>query len=83
MFKLYLTSILVAEVVAVVALASLADLSLWFLVPIITLTLVAAFISAAGSAVLLTASAVSRPRRSPATGPVIPTPTPPKRSPTP
>ena len=44
MFKLYLTSILVAEVVAVVALASLADLSLWFLVPIITLTLVAAFI---------------------------------------
>jgi hypothetical protein len=44
MFKLYLTSILVAEVVAVVAVASLADLSLWFLVPIITLTLVAAFI---------------------------------------
>ena len=44
MFKLYLTSILVAEVVAVVALASLADLRLWFLVPIITLTLVAAFI---------------------------------------
>ena len=44
MFKLYLTSILVAEVVAVVAVASLAGLSLWFLVPIITLTLVAAFI---------------------------------------
>jgi hypothetical protein len=44
MFKLYLTSILVAEVVAVVAVASLADLSLWFLVPIITLTLVAAYI---------------------------------------
>jgi hypothetical protein len=34
----------VAEVVAVVAVASLARLSLWFLVPIITLTLVAAFI---------------------------------------
>ena len=44
MFKLYLTSILVAEVVAVVAVASLAGLSLWYLVPIITLTLVAAFI---------------------------------------
>ena len=44
MFKLYLTSILVAEVVAVVAVASLADLSLWFLVPIVALTLVAAFI---------------------------------------
>jgi hypothetical protein len=47
MFKLYLTSILVAEVVAVVALASLAprDVSLWYLVPIITLTLVVAFIA--------------------------------------
>jgi hypothetical protein len=46
MFKLYLTSILVAEVVAVVALASLApgDVRLWYLVPIITLTLVVAFI---------------------------------------
>ena len=44
MFKLYLTSILVAEVVAVVAVASLAGLSLWFLIPIIMLTLVAAFI---------------------------------------
>ncbi|HEX5915966.1 MAG TPA: hypothetical protein VFY54_22905 [Rubrobacter sp.] len=44
MFKLYLTSILVAEVVAIVAVASLADLSLWFLVPIVALTLVAAFI---------------------------------------
>src|ERR671913_1839530 len=46
MFKLYLTSILVAEVVAVVALASLrpGDVRLWYLVPIITLTLVAAFI---------------------------------------
>jgi hypothetical protein len=44
MFKLYLTSILVAEVVAVVAVASLADLSFWFLVPIVALTLVAAFI---------------------------------------
>ena len=45
MFKLYLTSILVAEVVALAALASLApDVSLWFLVPIIPLTLVAAFI---------------------------------------
>jgi hypothetical protein len=67
MFKLYLTSILVAEVVAVVAVASLADLSLWFLVPIVALT----------------ASAVSRPRPSPATEPLIPTPTPPKRSPAP
>jgi hypothetical protein len=47
MFKLYLTSILVAEVVAVVALASLAprDVRLWYLVPIITLTLVVAFIA--------------------------------------
>jgi hypothetical protein len=47
MFKLYLTSILVAEVVAVVALASLApeDVLLWYLVPIITLTLVVAFIA--------------------------------------
>jgi hypothetical protein len=46
MFKLYLTSILVAEVVAVVALASLAPegVLLWYLVPIITLTLVVAFI---------------------------------------
>jgi hypothetical protein len=46
MFKLYLTSILVAEVVAVVALESLGpgDVRLWYLVPIITLTLVAAFI---------------------------------------
>src|ERR671914_268288 len=46
MFKLYLTSILVAEVVAVVALASLGpgDVRLWYLVPIITLTLVVAFI---------------------------------------
>jgi hypothetical protein len=43
MFKL-LTSILVAEVVTVVALASLADVRLWFLVPIIALTLVVAFI---------------------------------------
>jgi hypothetical protein len=35
MFKLYLTSILVAEVVAVVALASLGsgDVRLWYLVP--------------------------------------------------
>ena len=47
MFKLYVTSILVAEVVAVVALASLApgDVRLWYLVPIITLTLVVAFIA--------------------------------------
>ena len=46
MFKLYLTSILVAEVVAVVALASLVPegVLLWYLVPIITLTLVVAFI---------------------------------------
>jgi hypothetical protein len=46
MFKLYLTSILVAEVVAVVALASLGPggVRLWYLVPIITLTLVVAFI---------------------------------------
>src|ERR687896_677876 len=46
MFKLYLTSILVAEVVAVVALASLrpGDVRLWYLVPIIPLTLGAAFI---------------------------------------
>ena len=44
MFKLYLTSILVAEVVAVVALASLAqeNVRLWYVVPIITLTLVVA-----------------------------------------
>jgi hypothetical protein len=47
MFKLYLTSILVAEVVAVVALASLApgNVRLWYLVPIITLTLVVAFVA--------------------------------------
>jgi hypothetical protein len=47
MFKLYLTSILVAEVVAVVALASLGPggVRLWYLVPIITLTLVVAFIA--------------------------------------
>lgn len=46
MFKLYLTSILVAEVVAVVALASLApgEVRLWHLVPMIMLTLVVAFI---------------------------------------
>jgi hypothetical protein len=44
MFKLYLTSILVAEVVAVVALASLADVRLWYLAPIIALTVVVAFI---------------------------------------
>jgi hypothetical protein len=44
MFKFYLTSILVAEVVAVVALASLAGVRLWFLVPVITLTLVVALI---------------------------------------
>jgi hypothetical protein len=44
MFKLYLTSILVAEIVAVVAVASLTGLSPWFLVPTIALTLVAAFI---------------------------------------
>src|ERR671911_712089 len=44
MFKLYLTSILVAEVVAVAALAFLTpDVRLWYLAPIITLTLVAAF----------------------------------------
>ena len=47
MFKLYLTSILAAEVVAVVALASLAPgyVRLWYLVPIITLTLVVAFVA--------------------------------------
>jgi hypothetical protein len=46
MFKLYLTSILVTEVVAVVALASLApgEVRLWHLVPMIILTLVVAFI---------------------------------------
>src|SRR5918997_669143 len=46
MFKLYLTSILVAEVVALAALASLGPESvrLWYLVPIIPLTLVVAFI---------------------------------------
>ena len=46
MFKLYLTSILVAEVVAVVALASLGpgDVRLWYLVPIIALTVVVASI---------------------------------------
>jgi hypothetical protein len=45
MFKLYLTSILVAEVVAVAALAYLTpDVRLWYLGPIIALTLVAAFI---------------------------------------
>ena len=44
MFKLYLTSILVAEVVAVAAVAFLPGLSLWYLVPIITLTLVVALI---------------------------------------
>jgi hypothetical protein len=46
MFKLYLTSILVTEVVAVVALASLApgEVRLWHLVPMIMLTLVVAFI---------------------------------------
>jgi hypothetical protein len=44
MFKLYLTSIVVAEVVAVVALASLAGVRLWFLVPIIALTLVVAYV---------------------------------------
>jgi hypothetical protein len=44
MFKLYLTSILVAEIVAVVAVASLTGLSPWLLVPTIALTLVAAFI---------------------------------------
>ena len=47
MFKLYLTSILVAEVVALAALASLGleSVRLWYLVPIITLTLVVAFIA--------------------------------------
>jgi len=47
MFKLYLTSILVAEVVAVVALGSLAQgyVRLWYLGPIIALTLVVAFIA--------------------------------------
>jgi hypothetical protein len=47
MFKLYLTSILVAEVVAVVALASLGPgaVRLWYLVPIIVLTLVVAFVA--------------------------------------
>jgi hypothetical protein len=47
MFKLYLTSILVAEVVAVVALASLTqgDVRLWYGVPIITLTLVVALVA--------------------------------------
>lgn len=46
MFKLYLTAILVAEVVAVAALAFLTPGgSLWYLVPIITLTLVVAFIA--------------------------------------
>ena len=47
MFKLYVTSIVVAEVVAVVALASLGpgDVRRWYLVPIITLTLVVAFIA--------------------------------------
>jgi hypothetical protein len=45
MFKLYLTSILAAEVVAVAALAFLTPgVRLWYLVPIITLTLVAAYI---------------------------------------
>src|SRR5918998_5351822 len=45
MFKLYLTSILVAEVVAVAALAFLTPgVRLWYLVPIIPLTLVVAFI---------------------------------------
>ena len=61
MFKLYLTSILVAEVVAVVAVASLAGLSLWFLVPIITLTLVAAFIFRRRFGGPATASVVSPP----------------------
>jgi hypothetical protein len=47
MFKLYLTSILVAEVVAVAALAFLRTpgVRLWHLVPIITLTLVVGFIA--------------------------------------
>jgi hypothetical protein len=47
MFRLYLTSILVAEIVANVALASLAPghVRLWYLVPIITLTLVVAFVA--------------------------------------
>ena len=44
MFKLYLTSILMAEVVAIVALVSLTGVRLWFLIPIIALTLVVAFI---------------------------------------
>jgi hypothetical protein len=45
MFKLYLTSILVAEVVAVAALAFLTPgVRLWYLVPIIPLTLVVALI---------------------------------------
>jgi hypothetical protein len=45
MFKLYLTSILVAEVVAVAALAFLTPgVRLWYLVPLIPLTLVVALI---------------------------------------
>jgi hypothetical protein len=46
MFKLYLTSILVAEVVAVAALAFLTPgvVRLWYLVPVILLTLVVALI---------------------------------------
>jgi hypothetical protein len=44
MFKLYLTSILVAEIVTVAALASLRpDVRLWYLAPIIALTVVVAF----------------------------------------
>ena len=44
MFKLYLTSILAAEVVALAALKFLApDVPFWLLVPIIPMTLVAAF----------------------------------------
>jgi hypothetical protein len=47
MFKLYLTSILVAEVVAVAAALAFRTpgVRLWHLVPIISLTLVAAFIA--------------------------------------
>ena len=85
MFKLYLTSILVAEVVALAALEVMSPgvRLVLYLVPIIPLTLVVALIFAAGSAVLPTEYTVSRPRRSLATGPAIPPQTPPKSSPAP
>ena len=83
MFKLYLTSILVAEVVALAALAYLTPEVALFLVAIIPMTLLAAFILRRKFGGRVRGLRRISPRRSRITGPASPTQTPPKRSPAP